>query len=96
MWEPASMRTAAMAADRRLPRWAAWALAAAFLVTAWFVALATPGEEQAQSPFVVTAAIGCDRRMRRVAASTTSIARIGANSAFCAFAESGAMIRSSE
>ncbi|MFB7894459.1 hypothetical protein ACFC1I_19810 [Microbacterium sp. NPDC056044] len=64
-----------MAADRRLPRWAAWALAAAFLVTAWFVALATPGEEQAQSPFVVTAAIDEPATGRNLEATVVDIRR---------------------
>ena len=64
-----------MAAERRLPRWAAWTLAAAFLVTAWFVALATPGEEEAQSAFVVAATTGEQAAGRNLEATVTDVRR---------------------
>ncbi|MNT05381.1 hypothetical protein D3C86_982700 [compost metagenome] len=40
--------------------------------------------------------MGRDRRTRRVAGSTTSTDRIGANRAFCALVEPSAVIRPSE
>ena len=64
-----------MAAERGLPRWAAWTLAAALLVTAWFVALATPGEEEAQSAFVVAARTGEPATGRNLEATVTDIRR---------------------
>ena len=64
-----------MAADRILPRWATWALGAALLVAAWFVALATPGEDRAQSPFVVAAEMGETATGRNIAATVIDIRR---------------------
>ena len=64
-----------MTADRRLPRWTTWAVAAGLLVAAWFVALVTPGEEQAQSPFVVAAEMGETTTGRNIAATVIDIRR---------------------
>jgi hypothetical protein len=70
---PAS--TAAIAPTSRLPGWAAWAIGAALIVAAWFVALVTPGEEQAQAPFLVTAAVGEPATGRTLTATITDIRR---------------------
>ena len=64
-----------MAADRGLPRWAPWAVGASLLVAAWFVAFATPGEEQSQSPFVVEAEMGETATGRNIAATVIEIRR---------------------
>lgn len=67
--------TAPVAPSSRLPGWAAWAIGAGFIVVAWFVALVTPGEEQAQAPFLVDAAIGEPATGRNLTATVTDIRR---------------------
>ena len=59
------------------PRWAAWAIGAGLLVAAWFVALVTPGEDQTQSPFPITVAVGEEGVGRNIAATVTDIRRVG-------------------
>jgi len=58
-----------------LPRWAAWTIGIACIAVAWFVALATPGEEQIQAPFRVPAAIGEAAIGRNLAVTFTDIRR---------------------
>lgn len=60
-----------------LPRWAAWAIGAGLVVAAWFVALVTPGEDQTQSAFPVTVAVGEEGVGRNIAATVTDIRRVG-------------------
>ena len=72
---PAS--TAAIAPTSRLPGWAAWAIGAGLIVAAWFVALVTPGEEQAQAPFPVAAVVGEPATGRTLTATITDIRRAG-------------------
>lgn len=60
---------------RRLPRWAAWPIGVGLVVAAWFVALATPGEEQAQAPFRVTATLGEQAVGRNIAVTVTDVRR---------------------
>lgn len=67
--------TAPVAPASRLPGWAAWAIGAGLIVVAWFVALVTPGEEQAQAPFTVAAAIGEPATGRNLAATITDLVR---------------------
>lgn len=62
---------------RRLPRAAAWAIGAVLIVAAWFVALATPGEEQAQAPFPVDARVGEQAAGRNLSATITELRRAG-------------------
>lgn len=38
--------------------WMSWTVGVAFVVAAWFVALATPPEDARENPFVVTASVG--------------------------------------
>lgn len=62
---------------RPLPHWAAWAIGAGMVAAAWLVALVTPGEDQVQSPFPVTVAIGEEGVGRNIAATVTDIRRVG-------------------
>ncbi|MFK4838002.1 hypothetical protein ACI3KY_19925 [Microbacterium sp. ZW T2_14] len=62
-------------ADRTLPRWAAWSIGAGLVVAAWFVALATPGEEQIQAPMPVPVAVGEEGVGRNLAATVTDVRR---------------------
>lgn len=72
--ESASPPTAPPAA-RRLPTWAAWAIGLTCIVAAWFVALATPGEQQTQAPFEVPATIGETATGRNLAVTITDLRR---------------------
>lgn len=67
--------TAAVAPASRLPAWAAWAIGAGLIVVAWFVALVTPGEEQAQAPFVVEATTGEEATGRNLTVTITDVRR---------------------
>jgi hypothetical protein len=60
---------------RRLPGWAAWAIGAALVATAWLVALVTPGEEQPQGPFPVAAVVGEQAAGRNISATITDLRR---------------------
>lgn len=62
-------------ADRTLPRWAAWSIGAGLVIAAWFVALATPGEEQIQAPMPVPVAVGEEGIGRNLAATVTDVRR---------------------
>ncbi|WP_239066392.1 DUF4352 domain-containing protein [Microbacterium hibisci] len=64
-----------MTAERRLPAWAAWSLGVGFIVIAWFVTLATPGEDQAQSAFTVPATVGEEATGRNLAVTITDLRR---------------------
>ena len=65
----------AIAPASRLPVWVAWATGAGLIVVAWFVALATPGEEQAQAPFPVAAVVGEPATGRTLTAKITDLRR---------------------
>ncbi|WP_019181805.1 hypothetical protein [Microbacterium yannicii] len=67
--------------DFRLPRWAPWPIGVGLVVVAWFVALVTPGEDQAQAPFHVTAAVGEPATGRNLNVTVTDIRRAGEVSA---------------
>jgi hypothetical protein len=67
--------------DFRLPRWAPWPIGVGLVVVAWFVALVTPGEDQAQAPFHVTAAVGEPATGRNLDVTVTDIRRAGEVSA---------------
>ncbi|WP_109209021.1 MULTISPECIES: hypothetical protein [Microbacterium] len=58
-----------------MPAWVAWSLGVGFIVAAWFVALATPDEQQAQSAFAVAAAVGEEATGRNVAVTITDLRR---------------------
>lgn len=73
--EPRAAPIAAPPAGRRLPSWAAWTIGVACIVTAWFVALVTPGTEEAQAPFEVPAAIGETATGRDLVVTVTDIRR---------------------
>jgi hypothetical protein len=60
-----------------LPRWAAWAIGAGLVAAAWGVALVTPGDDQVQSPFPVTVAVGEEGVGRNISATVTDIRRVG-------------------
>lgn len=66
---------APVAPTSRLPVWAAWAIGAGLIVAAWFVALVTPGEEQAQAPFVVAATVDESAVGRNLAVTITDVRR---------------------
>jgi hypothetical protein len=66
---------APVAPTSRLPGWAAWAIGAGLIVIAWFVALVTPGEEQAQAPFVVAATLDEPAVGRNLAVTITDVRR---------------------
>lgn len=66
---------APVAPTSRLPGWAAWAIGAGLIVAAWFVALVTPGEEQAQAPFAVEVAVGQEATGRNLTGTVTDIRR---------------------
>lgn len=85
----ASPATAPVAPTSRLPGWAAWAIGAGLIVAAWFVALVTPGEEQAQAPFVVEATIGEPATGRNLTATITDIRRTADVSAADGWAAEG-------
>ncbi|WP_228484681.1 DUF4352 domain-containing protein [Microbacterium cremeum] len=67
--------TAPIAPSSRLPGWATWAIGSGLIGLAWFVALMTPGEEQAQAPFPVAAAIGEPAMGRNLSATITDVRR---------------------
>ena len=60
---------------RRLRAWAPWAIGIGFIIVAWLAALVTPGEEEAQAPFVVPAAVGEQATGRNLAATITDVRR---------------------
>lgn len=66
---------AAIAPASRLPAWAAWVIGAGLIVVAWFVALVTPGEEQAQAPFIVPATVGEPATGRNLIVTITDMRR---------------------
>lgn len=75
------LSTAPIAPTSRLPGWAAWIIGAGLIVAAWFVALVTPGEEQAQAPFPVAAVVGEPATGRTITATITDIRRAAVVSA---------------
>ena len=68
-------QTADAPAVQRLPTWATWTIGIACIVAAWFVALATPGEQEAQAPFEIPAAIGETATGRNLVATITDLRR---------------------
>lgn len=72
---------APVAPTSRLPGWAAWAIGAGLIVAAWFVALVTPGEEQAQAPFIIAATVDESAVGRNLAVTITDVRRAAAVSA---------------
>ena len=59
----------------RMPRWAPWPIGVGLVVVAWFVALVTPGEDQAQAPFRIAAAVGETATGRNLDVTVTDIRR---------------------
>lgn len=68
-------QTADAPAVQRLPTWATWTIGIACIVAAWFVALATPGEQEAQAPFEIPAAIGETATGRNLVVTVTDVRR---------------------
>ncbi|MBD3940661.1 hypothetical protein IF188_02980 [Microbacterium sp. NEAU-LLC] len=58
-----------------LPSWAAWTIGLIFIVAAWFVSLATPGDVQKKAPFEVPATIGQAATGRNIAVTFTDLRR---------------------
>src|SRR6478736_7079070 len=66
---------AAAPSIHRLPTWAAWTIGIGCVVLAWFVALVTPGEDEAQAPFTVPAAVGETATGRNLEVTVTDVRR---------------------